>query len=195
MITGSNFVVLLMMVVGTIGIVVPVLPGLLLVWAGTLLYAYEMHDTAGWVVFAVATLLYAAGLVAQYVLPGRRLRAAGVATPVIAVALAVGVLGFFVIPVIGAPIGFIGGDLPHRAGHPPRPRLGLARDDAGAARGRAQPRDRARDGARHPDHVGRRRARPRLNPEACGHHWSRLRRSHRCSMRSMNVPLLAARSP
>ncbi|MEO7754319.1 MAG: DUF456 domain-containing protein [Terracoccus sp.] len=108
MITGSNLVVLLMMVVGTIGIVVPVLPGLLLVWAGTLLYAYEMHDTAGWVVFAVATLLYAAGLVAQYVLPGRRLRAAGVATPVIAVALAVGVLGFFVIPVVGAPIGFIG---------------------------------------------------------------------------------------
>lgn len=108
MITGSNAVVLLMMTVGIVGIVVPVLPGLLLVWAGALLYAYEMHDPAGWVVLAVATSLYAAGLVAQYVLPGRRLRAAGVGTPVIAVALAVGVIGFFVVPVIGAPIGFIG---------------------------------------------------------------------------------------
>lgn len=108
MITGSNLVVLLMMIVGTVGIVVPVLPGLLLVWAGTFLYAYEVHDPAGWVVFGVASLVYAAGLVSQYVLPGRRLRAAGVATPVIGAALVVAVIGFFVVPVIGAPIGFIG---------------------------------------------------------------------------------------
>lgn len=107
MITATNLVVLLMMVVGIIGIVVPVLPGLLLVWAGTLLWALESQSTTGWVVLGVSSGLYAAGLAAQYLLPGRRMRAAGVETLTIGLALAVAVVGFFVIPVIGAPIGFV----------------------------------------------------------------------------------------
>ncbi len=107
MITGSNVLVAVMMLVGTVGIVVPVLPGLFLVWAATLLWAIEVHSTAGWVVFAIATLLYAVGIVAQYLLPGRRMKRAGVDSRFVAVALVVAVVGFFVIPVIGAPIGFV----------------------------------------------------------------------------------------
>ena len=107
MITGSNVLVAVVMVVGTVGIVVPVLPGLCLVGAATLLWAIEVHYTAGWVVFAIATLLYAAGIVAQYLLPGRQMKRAGVDSRFVAVALVVAVVGFFVIPVIGAPIGFV----------------------------------------------------------------------------------------
>lgn len=108
MITGVNVAVALMMLVGIVGIVVPVLPGLLLVWAGALLWAIESQSTTGWVVLGLATGLYAAGLVAQYLLPGRRMKAAGVETLTIALALVAAVVGFFVIPVIGAPIAFVG---------------------------------------------------------------------------------------
>lgn len=108
MITATNVLVLLAMLVGTIGIIVPVLPGLLLVWLAFLVWAFEQASTPGWVAFGVATAVYAAGMVAQYLLPGRRMKAAGVPTWTVGVALVVAVIGLFVIPVIGAPIGFIG---------------------------------------------------------------------------------------
>lgn len=107
MITATNVIVLLAMLVGTVGIVVPVLPGLLVVWGATLVWAFERQDGPGWLVFGIATVLYAVGLVSQYVLPGRRMRSAGVEGGVVAVALAVAVVGFFVIPVVGAPLGFV----------------------------------------------------------------------------------------
>jgi len=106
-ITATNVLVLLAMLVGTVGVVVPVLPGLLLVWGATLVWALERQDGSGWLVLALATALYAAGLVAKYVLPGRRMKSAGVDGVVVAVALAVAVVGFFVVPVVGAPIGFV----------------------------------------------------------------------------------------
>ena len=108
MITATNLLVLLAMVVGTAGIVVPGLPGLVVVWLAFLVWAIDQPDGSGWVAFAVATALYAVGLVAQYVYPGRRLRSAGVQTWVIAVSLVVAVVGLFVIPVVGAPLGFVG---------------------------------------------------------------------------------------
>ncbi|WP_034713669.1 DUF456 domain-containing protein [Intrasporangium chromatireducens] len=97
----------LAMVVGTVGIVVPVLPGLFLVWAASAVWALVEQDRTGWVVLVVTTLLYAAGLVTQYTVPGRRLREAGVATRVVVVALVAGAVGFFVIPVVGAPLLFV----------------------------------------------------------------------------------------
>ena len=126
------------MLVGTVGIVVPVLPGLIVVWAATLVWALERQDGPGWVVFGLATLVYAVGLVAKYVVPGRRMRTAGVDGVVVAVALVVAVVGFFVVPVVGAPLGFVLDDLRPRAGQAPGARTGLARDDAGHPRGGPQ---------------------------------------------------------
>jgi uncharacterized protein YqgC (DUF456 family) len=96
------------MLVGTIGIVVPVLPGLLVVWGATFVWGLAMQTTGGWVVFGVATAVYAVGVVTQFLVPGRRMKATGVDTRILAVALVVAVVGLFVIPVIGAPIGFVG---------------------------------------------------------------------------------------
>lgn len=107
MITATNVLVLLAMLVGTVGIVVPVLPGLFVVWAATLVWAFERQDGPGWLVLGIATVAYAVGLVSQYVVPGRRMRSAGVEGGIVAAALAVAVVGFFVVPVIGAPIGFV----------------------------------------------------------------------------------------
>jgi uncharacterized protein YqgC (DUF456 family) len=106
--TAQNVLIALVMLVGILGIVIPVLPGLLLVWAGALIWAIEQQSPTGWVVLAVATVAYAAGLALQYLLPGRRMRAAGIGSWTILLALVVGVVGFFVIPVVGAAIGFVG---------------------------------------------------------------------------------------
>lgn len=107
MLTAQNALIALVMLVGTLGIVIPVLPGLLLVWGGALIWAIEQQSQTGWIVLGVATVAYAAGLAAQYLVPGRRMRAAGIGSWTILIALGVGVVGFFVIPVVGAPIGFV----------------------------------------------------------------------------------------
>lgn len=62
----------LLMVVGLVGIVVPVVPGLLLTVGATLLWAYAHPAPGAWVVFWIAVVLYAAGVVTQYLLLGAR---------------------------------------------------------------------------------------------------------------------------
>jgi uncharacterized protein YqgC (DUF456 family) len=99
-------VVGLIMLVGLIGIVVPVLPGLLLVWAAVLVWAAEAQTTGGWVVLGIATTLALSGFLLGYLLPGRRMAASGVTMSTIAAGVALGVAGFFLIPVVGAFLGF-----------------------------------------------------------------------------------------
>jgi uncharacterized protein len=97
----------LLMLVGLVGIVVPVLPGLLLVWLATALWAFEHPSRWAWLVFAICGLVYAAGVITQYLVPGRRLKDAGVRTSTLFLAVVLAIVLFFVIPVIGAPIGFV----------------------------------------------------------------------------------------
>ena len=103
---GLNVVVGLIMAVGLIGIVVPPLPGLPLIWAAVLVWALATHTQAGWVVFGIATALSLSGLLLQYLLPGRRMAKAGVTTSSTVTGAALGVVGFFVIPVVGGFLGF-----------------------------------------------------------------------------------------
>jgi uncharacterized protein len=95
--------------VGLAGVVIPFLPGLVLVWAGIGYWAYDRGDTTGWVVLAIATAVLAVGLVAKYALPGRRMRESGVPWITLAFGFILGVIGFFVIPIVGLPLGFVFG--------------------------------------------------------------------------------------
>ena len=103
---GFTVVVALIMLVGLIGIAVPVLPGLLVVWAAVLVWASETQTTAGWVVLAIATALALSGFLLQYLLPGQRLRKAVVTTSTTVAGAALAVVGFFVIPIVGGFLGF-----------------------------------------------------------------------------------------
>lgn len=96
-----------MIVIGLVGIVVPVLPGLILIWAGVAVWALSRHDLAGWLTLGLATLLTVGGSLVKYLLPGRRLRSAGVGWPTLACGAIGGVVGFFVVPVVGLFAGFI----------------------------------------------------------------------------------------
>jgi hypothetical protein len=49
----------------------------------------------------------AAGAVVKYAVPGRRLSAGGVPRNTLVVGAALGVVGFFVIPVVGVVVGFV----------------------------------------------------------------------------------------
>jgi len=95
------------MLIGLVGVVVPFLPGLTLVWGGVLLWAVFRHDGLGWTTLGVVTALFAVGTIAKYLLPGRRLREAGVPGTTLIVGGVAGVVGFFVIPVVGALLGFV----------------------------------------------------------------------------------------
>jgi uncharacterized protein YqgC (DUF456 family) len=105
----ATLVAAVLIVLGLLGVLVPILPGLVLVWAGIGLWCVQRSDGVGWLVLAGATLVLAIGTVVKYALPGRRLRDAGVPWLTLATGGVLGVAGFFVIPVIGLPIGFVAG--------------------------------------------------------------------------------------
>jgi uncharacterized protein YqgC (DUF456 family) len=106
-VTGTEMIVALAIAVGLAGVVVPVLPGSLLVGAAILLWAVERAETAAWAVASVALVLLVTGAVVKYLVPGRQLQRAGVPTATLAVGAVLGVVGFFVVPVVGLPLGFV----------------------------------------------------------------------------------------
>ena len=91
---------------GIVGVVVPVLPGALLAWAAIAVWALAVGSATGWAVLAVATLAIGGAQVVKVLVPGRRLRDAGVPRRSITVGLVLAVVGFFVIPFVGFFIGF-----------------------------------------------------------------------------------------
>jgi uncharacterized protein YqgC (DUF456 family) len=96
----------LVIAVGIVGVVVPALPGALLVWAAILVWALIVGSPTGWAVLAIATVAIAIGQVVKYLVPHRRLRDAGVPRQSLLAGAVVAVIGFFVIPVVGFLVGF-----------------------------------------------------------------------------------------
>jgi uncharacterized protein len=92
--------------VGIVGVVVPVLPGALLVWGAIAVWALVEGSAVGWAVLAGATLLVGGAQIVKVLVPGRRLREAGVPRRSILAGLLVGAVGFFVVPVVGFFAGF-----------------------------------------------------------------------------------------
>ncbi|WP_299055622.1 DUF456 domain-containing protein [uncultured Nocardioides sp.] len=95
--------------VGIVGTVVPVLPGALLVAGAVAVWAFSVSEPVGWAVLVTALAILGLGTVLQYLLPGRRLQAAGVPNRTLWIAALAGVVGFFVIPVVGIFVGFVAG--------------------------------------------------------------------------------------
>ena len=91
----------LAILVGLVGLVLPVLPGSLLIAVAVLVWALDTDRPAGWVVFVVVVVLLAVGKAATYVVTGRRVSASGVPQRSLVVAGLAGIVGFFVVPVVG----------------------------------------------------------------------------------------------
>jgi uncharacterized protein YqgC (DUF456 family) len=106
-VSGLEFLVALAIAVGLAGIVVPVLPGSVLVLGAILVWAVETGGTTAWAVFGVAAVVLLVGNVVKYLLPNRRLKDAGIPASTQWVGAVLGIVGFFVIPVVGLFIGFV----------------------------------------------------------------------------------------
>lgn len=102
-----EIVIGLVIAVGVLGVVVPVLPGALLVWAAILVWSIEEQTRVGVAVLVAASVAIALSQLAKYLLPHRRLRAAGVPQSSIITGGLLGIVGFFVIPVVGVVLGFV----------------------------------------------------------------------------------------
>ncbi|GAA4405877.1 DUF456 domain-containing protein [Fodinibacter luteus] len=104
---ASVLVPALLIVVGLLGIVIPVLPGLPVVVGGVLLWAVLEGSALGWGILVASVVVAVAGFALQYLVPGRRMREQGVSSSTLAIAVLIGIVGFFVIPVVGALVGFV----------------------------------------------------------------------------------------
>lgn len=104
---GGLLLVAVAIAVGVVGILVPLLPGTLLVWAAIAVWAVLERSTESWVVLGVVTALLGTGVAVKYLWPARRMRAADVGGRTLAAGAVLGIVGFFVIPVAGLLVGFV----------------------------------------------------------------------------------------
>jgi uncharacterized protein YqgC (DUF456 family) len=105
--SGAEVLVAVAIAVGIVGVVVPLLPGTLLVLGAILLWAWDIGTTTSWCVFAVASLFLVLGAVVKYVVPGRRLKEGGIPNSTLVLGAVLGIIGFFVIPIVGLLVGFV----------------------------------------------------------------------------------------
>ncbi|GAA1113162.1 DUF456 domain-containing protein [Arthrobacter flavus] len=99
----------LLIVVGIAGVIVPILPGSILIIGALLMWALVVSSTAGWVAFGVGAVLAVAGLLAGAVLTGRKLQQRQIPGRSVLIGLVTGVVGMFLIPVVGLFVGFAAG--------------------------------------------------------------------------------------
>ncbi len=105
--TGGIILVALAIAVGLAGIVIPLLPGTLLVFAAIAVWAVIENNLTGWVTLGVVTALLGVATLIKYTWPVKRMKAADVRTVSLVAGGVLGIIGFFVIPVVGLVIGFV----------------------------------------------------------------------------------------
>ncbi|MER6051125.1 DUF456 domain-containing protein [Streptomyces sp. NPDC001793] len=99
----------LVLLFGVFGVLVPGLPGPLVIWAGLLWWATAERSALAWTVLMAGTGVLLLNQVLKWLLPTRSLRDAGVPYRTLLLAGAAGVAGFFLLPVVGCPLGAVGG--------------------------------------------------------------------------------------
>ena len=96
----------ILLVVAAVGTIYPVLPGSLIAIVTLLLWAWAMGSSWAWTAAIIGSVICAVGWSASAVLTGRKLKQLEVPKWSILVAVVGGVVGMFLIPVIGVFVGF-----------------------------------------------------------------------------------------
>lgn len=107
--TGGEALLAVIIAVGVLGVVLPIIPGSLVVGVAIAIWASETGGVTAWTVFAIAAALLMTAGAAKWWVAERHLRSAGVSRSTLVAGGLTGVIGFFVIPVIGLPLGFVAG--------------------------------------------------------------------------------------
>lgn len=100
-----QLVVLAVMLFGLFGLIIPILPGLVIIWVAALVYGIVTGFTwTSGIILAVMTALMAVGSVIDNVIMGAKARQTGASWLAIGAALGAGILGSLIFPPFG---GFI----------------------------------------------------------------------------------------
>jgi uncharacterized protein len=102
-VSGLEIVLALVMLLGLLGTVIPYFPGVLLILAAALVWVFA--GDGSWLVVLGMAAVGVAGMVFETVLPLRATASGGAPRWVFAVGLLGVLVGFFVIPVVGALVG------------------------------------------------------------------------------------------
>lgn len=98
----------ILLAIAVIGTVVPLLPGSLLAAAAVIGCAFVTGERAAWIAAGVAVAVLAVAWVAKWLVPARHM--SGEVHPwSLAIGGVAGLVGFFVVPVVGLVLGFVGG--------------------------------------------------------------------------------------
>lgn len=105
----ATVVTSVLIVIGCLGIILPVLPGSITALIGLIIWALVVQAVEGWVVLALGGTLLIAGMSASLVLTGSRLKRRAIPNRTLLFGVVGAVIGMFVIPVVGLIIGFVVG--------------------------------------------------------------------------------------
>lgn len=94
-------------VIGILGTIIPVLPGSLLIGGAVLVWALVVQTTAAWWTLGIVLAIVGIGNLLNYLLAGKRIVETGVPRSTLVIAGIAGVVGIFVIPLLGLPIGIV----------------------------------------------------------------------------------------
>ncbi|MEU8718399.1 DUF456 domain-containing protein [Streptomyces sp. NPDC048663] len=126
---GELLLVGLVLALGLCGVLVPGVPGSWLVWAGVLWWALYDPRPLAWAVLVGSSVVLLLTQVVRWILPPRRLRASGATPRMGGYAGAGALVGFVLLPVVGAIPGFMAGIYLHE-----RRRLGRRAEAVAALR-------------------------------------------------------------
>lgn len=104
-----ELILAIVMLVGLVGVIVPILPGLILIAAAGIVWAISQPRADHWAVVGAMAVIAIAGVATSTVLPARRASGAGASRAAMAAGAIGMVVGFFAIPVVGALVGFPAG--------------------------------------------------------------------------------------
>jgi uncharacterized protein YqgC (DUF456 family) len=93
--------------VGIVGTILPVVPGSLLIGGAIVVWAIVEGGALAWATAASCVLVLAAGYALTVWIPGRRMSAAGIPTLTLVAGALLGLVGLFVVPLVGLPMGFV----------------------------------------------------------------------------------------
>lgn len=100
--TSIFWITLIIMGVGLLGLVVPIFPGLTIIWLAALGYGVVTgFTTLGWVLFGVITVLFIGGALVDNVLMGAKAHQGGATWLTLLLGYVAGIVGTIAFPPIG----------------------------------------------------------------------------------------------
>lgn len=96
----------LLLIVGVMGTIFPILPGSLLTIGTLLVWAWVLGSTASWTAALIGVALAVVGMSASAILTGRKMRREQIPRGPVIIGVVVGVVGMFIVPVVGLFLGF-----------------------------------------------------------------------------------------